>query len=73
MKYTVTLLSERQHTDAGLSPIASGTFEEHFFYWICDCSAVKEILEYEGSNPQLRRWRQELRALILSSSIGVLA
>ena len=30
------------------------------FYWMYDCSAVKEILEYKGSNPQLRRWCQEL-------------
>ena len=30
------------------------------FYWMCDCSAVKEILEYNGSSHQLRRWCQEL-------------
>ena len=30
------------------------------FYWICDCIAVKEILEYTGSIHQLRRWSQEL-------------
>ena len=29
-------------------------------YWICDCIAVKEILEYTGSIHQLRRWPQEL-------------
>ena len=27
---------------------------------MCDCSAVKDILEYEGSNPQLRWCCQEL-------------
>ena len=27
---------------------------------MCDCSAVKEILEYNGSSHQLRRWCQEL-------------
>ena len=30
------------------------------FYWIYDCIAVKEILEYTGSIHQLRRWSQEL-------------
>ena len=30
------------------------------FYWICDCIAVKEILEYNGSIHQLRRWSHEL-------------
>ena len=30
------------------------------FYWLCDCSVVKEILEYEGSIPMICRWAQEL-------------
>ena len=30
------------------------------FYWLCDCSAVKEILEYSGSIPMICRWAQEL-------------
>ena len=30
------------------------------FYWMCDCTAVKEILEYDGGSHQLRRWCQEL-------------
>jgi hypothetical protein len=30
------------------------------FYWLCDCSAVKEILEYDGPIHQIRRWAQEL-------------
>lgn len=30
------------------------------FYWVCDCSAVKEILECDGPIHQLRRWSQEL-------------
>ena len=29
-------------------------------YWICDCIAVKEILEYTGSIHQIQRWSQEL-------------
>ena len=29
------------------------------FYWIFDCIAVKEILEYTGSIHQLHRWSQE--------------
>jgi hypothetical protein len=28
------------------------------FYWLCDCSGVKEILEYEGPIHQVRRWAQ---------------
>ena len=30
------------------------------FYWLCDCSSVKEVLEYNGSIHQLKRWTQEL-------------
>jgi hypothetical protein len=30
------------------------------FYWICDCNAVKEVLEYDGNIHQVRRWLQEL-------------
>jgi hypothetical protein len=30
------------------------------FYWICDCSAMREILEYDGPIHQIRRWAQEL-------------
>ena len=30
------------------------------FYWMCDCSAVKEVLEYNGSIPMICRWAQEL-------------
>ena len=32
------------------------------FYWMCDCSAIKEILEYNGSIYQVKRWSQELLA-----------
>jgi hypothetical protein len=31
-----------------------------YFYWLCDCSAIKEILEYTGSIHVVRRWAQEL-------------
>jgi hypothetical protein len=31
-----------------------------FFYWLCNCSAVKEVLEYEGLIHVIRRWAQEL-------------
>jgi hypothetical protein len=30
------------------------------FFWLCDCAAVKEILEYDGPIHQIRRWAQEL-------------
>lgn len=30
------------------------------FYWLCDCSAMHEILEYDGPIRQIRRWAQEL-------------
>ena len=30
------------------------------FYWICDCSAMKEILNYDGQIHVVRRWAQEL-------------
>ena len=33
-----------------------------YFYWICDCNSMKEILEYTGIIHQLRRWSQEIFA-----------
>ena len=30
------------------------------FFWLCDCAAVKEVLEYDGPIHQIRRWAQEL-------------
>ena len=30
------------------------------FYWLCDCSAVKELLEYDGDIAMISRWAQEL-------------
>jgi len=30
------------------------------FYWMTDCMAIKEILEYEGPIHQVKRWVQEL-------------
>ena len=30
------------------------------FYWICDCSAVKEVLEYKGTIHMVCRWSQEM-------------
>ena len=30
------------------------------FYWLCDCSAIKEVLEYDGSISMICRWAQEL-------------
>lgn len=32
------------------------------FYWLCDCSAIKEVLEYNGSIHQLKHWFQEILA-----------
>ena len=29
-------------------------------YWICDCNTVKEVLGYDGSIQQIKRWSQEL-------------
>ena len=30
------------------------------FYWLCDCSAIKEVLEYDSSISMICRWAQEL-------------
>jgi hypothetical protein len=30
------------------------------FYWMCDCSAIREIFNYTGSINQICRWAQEL-------------
>ena len=31
-----------------------------FFYWTCDCSAVKDIIKYDGFISVVQRWVQEL-------------
>jgi hypothetical protein len=30
------------------------------FYWMCDCKAIREILEYDGTIAMISRWAQEL-------------
>ena len=30
------------------------------FWWLCDCSAMTEILDYDGNIPMIGRWAQEL-------------
>ena len=30
------------------------------FYWMCDCKAMREILEYDGTIAMISRWAQEL-------------
>jgi hypothetical protein len=30
------------------------------FYWMCDCKAMREILEYDGAIAMISRWAQEL-------------
>ena len=30
------------------------------FYWMCDCKAVEEVLEYAGNIAMVQRWAQEL-------------
>ena len=34
----------------------------YIFNWMFDCNAIKEIIEYDGSIHQLKRWTQELLA-----------
>ena len=31
-----------------------------FFYWLCDCSAVKYMIKYDGCISMVQRWAQEL-------------
>ena len=35
---------------------------ETFFYWLCGCNTIKEILEYNVSIHQLKQWTQKLLA-----------
>ena len=30
------------------------------FWWICDCSVIKEVLYYSGTIPMVYRWAQEI-------------
>ena len=59
LRYTITPSSVKSLVDDVRSIVVGDTYGK-FFYWICDCIAVKEILEYTGSIHQLRRWSQEL-------------
>ncbi len=31
-----------------------------YFYWICDCNTIKEVLDYQGTIHMINRWSQEL-------------
>ena len=46
--------------DDGRFLVVGDIYAKQMFYWICDCIAMKEILEYTGSIHQLCRWSQEL-------------
>ena len=37
-----------------------------YFYWICDCNTIIEVLEYTRSIHQIRRWSQKIFAYDLS-------
>ena len=62
-------LEREQHNHSLIGEAATGQWVigicqkylvgQHFF-WLCDCSAMKEILEYTGNIHQVRRWSQEL-------------
>ena len=45
--------------DDGLFPRTKNLWGQHF-YWLCDCAAIKEILEYSDSIYIICRWAQEL-------------
>ena len=30
------------------------------FWWICDCSVIKEVLDYSGTIPMVYRWAQKI-------------
>ena len=44
----------------GLSNRIENIFGDHIFWWICDYSSVKELLEYNGTIPLVCLWAQEL-------------
>ena len=37
------------------------------FFWICDCSAVKGLIEYDGYIFMVQRWAQELMGYIFAA------
>ena len=55
MKSIVIPLLAKRLVDDGLSRIWSDMCGV-LLYWMCDCTAVKDILEYNGSSHQFRRW-----------------
>ena len=59
MNKVIILLCGRQLVAVGSSIVFVGTYGG-FLFWMCDCTTVKEILEYFGPVHQLRRWSQKL-------------
>ena len=59
LKFITIPLSVKSRVEDGRSLVVGNTYGG-IFYWICDCIAVREILDYTGSIHQLRRWSREL-------------
>ena len=41
--------SEKQQQGDGELDKTENSYGANLFYWVCDCAAVKEVLDYEGS------------------------
>ena len=62
-----TLVERHFHSFTGEAASGRWSIEQNrkylwdsHFWWICDCSSVKEVLEYNGTIPLVCRWAHEL-------------
>ena len=62
-----TLVERRFHSFTGKAASGRWSIEQNrkylwgsHFWWICDCSSVKEVLKYNGTIPLVCRWAQGL-------------
>ena len=62
MKRITIRLLVRLLVIVGLSHAYVDIYGGHYFFWLCDCNAIKEIIEYNSSIHQLKKWTQQLLA-----------
>jgi hypothetical protein len=51
---------QHYHSFVSEEAVSCWAINQNHKYWLCDCSGVKEILEYDGLIHQVCQWAQEL-------------
>ena len=66
MRRSFTPLLMKPYAVVELSHKTVNMYGKIIFSWMCNCSTMKEILEYDGNIPIICRWTQELLAYSFS-------